>query len=87
MSKNYLVRAGQSVDPVKVADPPVALDDLQCDQAAAEHGDDSGGNPEMTQEQLDLVGRLAAQLRVDSIRCSTRAGSRHPSRRCRPLTR
>jgi len=28
---------------------------------------------------LDLVQRLAAQLRVDSIRCSTEAGSGHPT--------
>jgi transketolase len=33
----------------------------------------------MTAEQLDLVRRLAAQLRVDSIRCSTEAGSGHPT--------
>jgi transketolase len=35
--------------------------------------------PEMTGERLDLVRRLATQLRVDSIRCSTRAGSGHPT--------
>ncbi|HEY5356943.1 MAG TPA: transketolase [Streptosporangiaceae bacterium] len=28
---------------------------------------------------LELAGRLAAQLRVDSIRCSTEAGSGHPT--------
>jgi transketolase len=33
----------------------------------------------MTEEQLDLIRRLAAQLRVDSIRCSTQAGSGHPT--------
>ncbi|MGI8578146.1 MAG: transketolase [Nocardioidaceae bacterium] len=33
----------------------------------------------MTPEQFDLVRRLAAQLRVDSIRCSTEAGSGHPT--------
>lgn len=33
----------------------------------------------MTGDQLDLARRLAAQLRVDSIRCSTRAGSGHPT--------
>ena len=33
----------------------------------------------MTGEQLDLAHRLAAQLRVDSIRCSTQAGSGHPT--------
>jgi len=32
-----------------------------------------------TQLDLDLVGRLATQLRVDSIRCSTEAGSGHPT--------
>ncbi len=30
-------------------------------------------------EQLELSRRLAAQLRVDSIRCSTEAGSGHPT--------
>jgi len=33
----------------------------------------------MNAQQLDLARRLAAQLRVDSIRCSTRAGSGHPT--------
>ncbi|MGV8978495.1 MAG: transketolase [Cellulomonas sp.] len=33
----------------------------------------------MTSEQLELVRSLAAQLRVDSIRCSTQAGSGHPT--------
>lgn len=33
----------------------------------------------MTGEQLDLALRLARQLRVDSIRCSTQAGSGHPT--------
>ena len=29
--------------------------------------------------QLEIAGRLGAQLRVDSIRCSTEAGSGHPT--------
>ncbi|MEO9220760.1 MAG: transketolase, partial [Mycobacteriaceae bacterium] len=33
----------------------------------------------MTGDQLELARRLAAQLRVDSIRCSTQAGSGHPT--------
>ena len=33
----------------------------------------------MTPEQLDPAARLATQLRVDSIRCSTQAGSGHPT--------
>jgi len=33
----------------------------------------------MTGEQLDLARQLATQLRVDSIRCSTHAGSGHPT--------
>ncbi|SDL25880.1 transketolase [Arthrobacter sp. ok362] len=33
----------------------------------------------MTAEQAEVIGRLAAQLRVDSIRCSTQAGSGHPT--------
>jgi transketolase len=33
----------------------------------------------MTGERLELVRSLAAQLRVDSIRCSTQAGSGHPT--------
>ncbi|MDQ2873707.1 MAG: transketolase [Actinomycetota bacterium] len=33
----------------------------------------------MTGEQLDLARALAVQLRVDSIRCSTQAGSGHPT--------
>lgn len=33
----------------------------------------------MTGEQVDLARRLAAQLRVDSIRCSTQAASGHPT--------
>lgn len=33
----------------------------------------------MTAAQAGLIGRLAAQLRVDSIRCSTQAGSGHPT--------
>jgi transketolase len=33
----------------------------------------------MTAVQAGLIGRLAAQLRVDSIRCSTQAGSGHPT--------
>jgi len=33
----------------------------------------------MTGEQQDLVHRLATQLRVDSIRCSTQAASGHPT--------
>ena len=31
----------------------------------------------MIEEQLDLSRRLAIQLRVDSIRCSTQAASGH----------
>lgn len=33
----------------------------------------------MSTQQLDLAARLATQLRVDSIRCSTQAGSGHPT--------
>jgi transketolase len=33
----------------------------------------------MEDKQLELAGWLAAQLRVDSIRCSTEAGSGHPT--------
>ena len=33
----------------------------------------------MDATELDRAGRLAAQLRVDSIRCSTEAGSGHPT--------
>ncbi|MFQ4149998.1 transketolase [Arthrobacter sp. LAPM80] len=33
----------------------------------------------MNDDQLDLCRRLAGQLRVDSIRCSTSAGSGHPT--------
>ena len=33
----------------------------------------------MTAQQLDLAARLATQLRVDSLRCSTQAGSGHPT--------
>ena len=33
----------------------------------------------MDEDQLELNRRLAAQLRVDSIRCSTSAGSGHPT--------
>ena len=33
----------------------------------------------MDAAQLELAGRLATQLRVDSIRCSTEAGSGHPT--------
>ncbi|MBG0739546.1 transketolase [Paeniglutamicibacter antarcticus] len=33
----------------------------------------------MNEDQLDLCRRLAGQLRVDSIRCSTSAGSGHPT--------
>ncbi len=33
----------------------------------------------MNQDQYDVAGQLAAQLRVDSIRCSTAAGSGHPT--------
>jgi transketolase len=32
----------------------------------------------MTADQFELAGPLAIQLRVDSIRCSTQAGSGHP---------
>jgi transketolase len=37
------------------------------------------GTPGMDERALDLAGRLATQLRVDSIRCSTEAGSGHPT--------
>ncbi|MEO6944192.1 MAG: transketolase [Lacisediminihabitans sp.] len=33
----------------------------------------------MNQNEIDFARRLAAQLRVDSIRCSTKAGSGHPT--------
>ncbi len=33
----------------------------------------------MTGQRLDLVRQLATQLRIDSIRCSTAAGSGHPT--------
>ncbi|HAP89253.1 MAG TPA: transketolase, partial [Arthrobacter bacterium] len=33
----------------------------------------------MTAAQAGVIGSLAAQLRVDSIRCSTQAGSGHPT--------
>jgi transketolase len=33
----------------------------------------------MDDKKFELAGRLAAQLRVDSIRCSTEAGSGHPT--------
>ncbi len=33
----------------------------------------------MTAQRLDLAARLATQLRVDSIRCTTQASSGHPS--------
>jgi transketolase len=33
----------------------------------------------MDHREFELVGQLAAQLRVDSIRCSTAAGSGHPT--------
>ncbi|MDJ0313592.1 transketolase [Arthrobacter sp. H35-D1] len=33
----------------------------------------------MNEDQFDLARRLAVQLRVDSIRCSTSAGSGHPT--------
>jgi len=33
----------------------------------------------MTLQTLEDVGELAQQLRVDSIRCSTAAGSGHPT--------
>ncbi len=33
----------------------------------------------MDDDRLDLAGRLATQLRVDAIRCSTKAGSGHPT--------
>jgi transketolase len=33
----------------------------------------------MTTAQAGVIGNLAAQLRVDSIRCSTQAGSGHPT--------
>ena len=37
------------------------------------------GTVKLTGEQINLARRLATQLRVDSIRCSTRAGSGHPT--------
>ncbi|GAA5227652.1 transketolase [Paeniglutamicibacter antarcticus] len=37
------------------------------------------GAEKLDDEQLDLAHRLATQLRVDSIRCSTQAGSGHPT--------
>ncbi|MEO9180058.1 MAG: transketolase [Acidimicrobiales bacterium] len=33
----------------------------------------------VNEDQLDFIRRLASQLRVDSIRCSTEAGSGHPT--------
>jgi transketolase len=33
----------------------------------------------MTTQSLDTIKELAQQLRVDSIRCSTQAGSGHPT--------
>jgi transketolase len=33
----------------------------------------------MDDAELTLAGQLATQLRVDSIRCSTEAGSGHPT--------
>jgi transketolase len=41
--------------------------------------DTGPGLATMTAEQAGLIERLAAQLRVDSIRCSTQAGSGHPT--------
>jgi transketolase len=38
-----------------------------------------GEGAALSEEQLDRVRRLAAQLRVDSIRASTQAGSGHPT--------
>jgi len=35
--------------------------------------------PMMDQDSLEMARQLAAQLRVDSIRCSTEAGSGHPT--------
>ena len=37
------------------------------------------GTVKLTGEQINLARQLATQLRVDSIRCSTRAGSGHPT--------
>ncbi|GAB3610015.1 transketolase [Humibacter ginsengiterrae] len=42
------------------------------------HTDASDTTP-FTDEQQELAHRLATQLRVDSIRCSTQAGSGHPT--------
>src|SRR4029077_12647870 len=39
----------------------------------------TGQETAMTVETLEDVGELAQQLRVDSIRCSTAAGSGHPT--------
>src|ERR1700722_4746479 len=39
----------------------------------------AGGDSPMTLPTLDETGELAQQLRVDSIRCSTQAGSGHPT--------
>ena len=40
----------------------------------------------MTMPTLDDIRELAAQLRVDSIRCSTAAGPATRRRVCRPPT-
>ena len=39
----------------------------------------ASNDAKMTTEEMDLAGQLASQLRVDSIRCSTQAGSGHPT--------
>src|SRR5499427_3307791 len=39
----------------------------------------TGQETAMTVETLEDVGELAQQLRVDSVRCSTAAGSGHPT--------
>src|SRR5215467_5973209 len=39
----------------------------------------TGQETAMTVETLEDIGELAQQLRVDSIRCSTAAGSGHPT--------
>lgn len=40
----------------------------------------------MDDAKIELAGRLAAQLRVDSIRCSTEAAPATQPRRYRPPT-
>ncbi len=66
-----LVRSDEPVDRAKLADPEVPLEDAV--------GSTLGRGWLMTTEPFGEVRRLAAQLRVDSIRCSTEAGSGHPT--------